>query len=84
MSAAAKKKQKTSSTQAFGVHWTVDTTIDEFGDGCGGEMCPRSEKCAKGRGHSGWCNVKRAEPSPIAYDADEDDMPLQSDGSATE
>ena len=52
--------------------------------GCGGEMCPRSEKCAKGRGHSGWCNVKRAEPSPIAYDADEDDMPLQSDGSATE
>ena len=30
------------------------------------------------------CNVKRAEPSPIAYDADEDDMPLHSDGSATE
>ena len=52
--------------------------------GCGGEMCSRSEKCAKGRGHSGWCNVKRAEPSPIAYDADEDDMPLHSDGSATE
>ena len=50
----------------------------------GEPLCPRSEKCAKGRGHSGWCNVKRAEPSPIAYDADEDDMPLHSDGSATE
>ena len=53
---------------------------------CGGEKsCPRSEKCAKGRGHSGWCNVEaRRAASPIAYDADEDDMPLHSDGSATE